>query len=160
VYFHFGGKAGLLKEAVDVAAVGDDEPIPLLERAWMTELRAPHTDPARILDLWVAEGRRILCRVAPLLRLVRDASSSDPDLAELWITNEQQRLASFAVIAQLLADRGALRPGMSATEARDIAFALNSPDMYWLLTTTCGWDLDRWQRWTLDALRGALLAAG
>ena len=32
VYFHFGNKRTVLKEAVDVAAVGDDEPVALLER--------------------------------------------------------------------------------------------------------------------------------
>ena len=28
VYFHFGNKSTLLKRALDVAAVGDDEPVP------------------------------------------------------------------------------------------------------------------------------------
>ncbi|WP_242419577.1 TetR/AcrR family transcriptional regulator, partial [Frankia sp. CpI1-P] len=40
VYFHFGNKATLLKEALDVAAVGDDEPVALLDRPWLEELTA------------------------------------------------------------------------------------------------------------------------
>src|SRR3954468_16587156 len=40
VYFHFGNKRTVLKEAVDVAAVGDDEQVALLERPWLGELRA------------------------------------------------------------------------------------------------------------------------
>src|SRR5215207_10336852 len=35
VYFHFGNKRTLLKEALDVAAVGDDEPVPVMERPWV-----------------------------------------------------------------------------------------------------------------------------
>src|SRR4051795_3821821 len=56
VYFHFGNKRTLLKEAVDVAAVGDDEPVALLERPWLEELRA-ESDPQRILEGWVAASR-------------------------------------------------------------------------------------------------------
>ena len=40
VYFHFGNKRSLLKEALDVAAVGDDEPVAMLERPWLEEARA------------------------------------------------------------------------------------------------------------------------
>src|SRR5918997_1480303 len=51
VYFHFGNKRTLLKEALDVAAVGDDDPVPLMERPWVKEIRA-ETDPRRIIELW------------------------------------------------------------------------------------------------------------
>src|ERR1700731_4552529 len=39
VYFHFGNKATVLKEVVDVLAVGDDQPIPMLERPWVQQVR-------------------------------------------------------------------------------------------------------------------------
>src|SRR5512132_461830 len=66
VYFHFGNKRSVLKEAVDVASVGDDEPVPLLDRPWMRALRA-ETDPVRIVDGWVAASRAILERVAGIM---------------------------------------------------------------------------------------------
>ena len=44
VYFHFGNKRTVLKEAVDVAAVGDDEPVPLLDRPWLEQIRAGHSN--------------------------------------------------------------------------------------------------------------------
>src|SRR5664279_3833218 len=52
VYFHFGNKRTLLKEALDIAAVGDDEPVPLLERPWLDRLRG-EPDPAEMIALWV-----------------------------------------------------------------------------------------------------------
>ena len=58
VYFHFGNKRTVLKEAVDVAAVGDDEPVALLERPWLEELRA-EPDPRRVVELWVASSTAI-----------------------------------------------------------------------------------------------------
>jgi AcrR family transcriptional regulator len=40
VYFHFGNKSGVLREAVDVAAVGDDQPVAMLDRPWLEQARA------------------------------------------------------------------------------------------------------------------------
>ena len=62
VYFHFGNKATLLKEALDEAAVGDDEAVALLDRPWFAELKA-ETDPVRIIELWTIGSREILERV-------------------------------------------------------------------------------------------------
>src|SRR3954469_20889059 len=74
VYFHFGNKRTVLKEALDVAAVGDDQPVPVLERTWVQEARTA-TDPNRVVALWVEASRAILDRGAPLMRVLRDAAS-------------------------------------------------------------------------------------
>src|SRR6478735_11478001 len=58
VYFHFGNKATLLKEALDEAAVGDDEPVPLMERTWFEQITA-EPDPVRVIDLWMDGGLEI-----------------------------------------------------------------------------------------------------
>ena len=39
VYLAFGTKRALLAELLDIAAVGDDEPVAVLERPWVDELR-------------------------------------------------------------------------------------------------------------------------
>ena len=75
VYFHFGNKRTLLKHVMDVAAVGDDEPVPLLERPRVTAIQE-EADPHRIIALWLANGRQILDRVAPLMRVVRGATGT------------------------------------------------------------------------------------
>ena len=112
VYFHFGNKATLLKEALDVAAVGDDEPVALLDRSWLEEL-TDEPDPVRVIELWTNGGREILERVAPLLAVVRGTVGTDPDLAAQWDVNERQRRIAFRALADLLADRRALRPGLT-----------------------------------------------
>src|SRR2546423_12109583 len=80
VYFHFGNKRTLLKHVMDVAAVGDDEPVPLLERPWLKQIQQ-ETEPRRIIQLWLANSRQILHRVAPLMRVMRRAPRTDPPLA-------------------------------------------------------------------------------
>jgi AcrR family transcriptional regulator len=156
VYFHFGNKRRLLKEALDVAAVGDDQPIPVLERPWLDRVRN-EPDPARMIALWVANSRSILERVAPLMRVVRGATETNPDLAAQWATNEQQGRTAFGVLAELLAQRDALKPGMSVKEAGDIAFALGCAETYLLFTRTCGWSPARWQKRTTAIVTDALL---
>ena len=41
----FGTKARLLKAAIDVAIAGDDEPVPVLDRAWADTARNARTRP-------------------------------------------------------------------------------------------------------------------
>ena len=99
VYFHFGNKRTVLKEAVDVAAVGDDEPVALLERPWWEELRA-EPDPRRVLALWMASSRAIYVRIGPIMQVVRDAAVTDPEMAAQWATNEAQRATAFRELAE------------------------------------------------------------
>ena len=156
VYFHFGNKATLLKEALDVAAVGDDKPVALMNRSWMEEMAA-EPDPVRIIELWTTGGREIFERVAPLLTVVRGTVGTDPDLAAQWDLNEGQRRSSFRALPHLLAERGALRPGLSVDDAADLAFLIHSADNYMVATGVLGWSPERWQCTTITLLTTALL---
>src|SRR5260370_25856660 len=44
VYLAFGTKRALLAELIDIAAVGDEEPVAVLERPWVDQL-PHHPDP-------------------------------------------------------------------------------------------------------------------
>jgi AcrR family transcriptional regulator len=159
VYFHFGNKRTLLKEALDVAAVGDDEPVPLMERPWVKEIQ-DETDPVRIIVLWLAASRTIVDRIAPLMRVVRGATSTDREVAAQWDTNQAQTRAAHGFLAELLASRGALRPGLDVEQARDIAFVLSNAETYLQFTDVCAWTPDEWQERTAALLTAALLARG
>jgi AcrR family transcriptional regulator len=45
--------------------------------------------------------------LGPLFRILTEAAATDPELAEVWIQLEDQRLAGLRRFAQLLAERGA-----------------------------------------------------
>jgi AcrR family transcriptional regulator len=158
VYFHFGNKRTLLKHVMDVAAVGDDSPVPLMERPWVVEIQR-EPDPRRIISLWLANGRLILDRVAPLMRVMRGATGTDPELAAQWETNQQQTRSAHGMLARLLADRDALRPGLDVDQARDIAFVLLNVETFLQLTDVCGWTPDEWVDRFADTLAGTLLRA-
>ena len=156
VYFHFGNKRTLLKHVMDVAAVGDDDPVPLLERPWLKQIQQ-ETEPRRIIELWLANGRQILHRVAPLMRVMRGAIGTDPELAAQWETNQQQTRTAYTLLAQLLAGRDALKPGMDIDQARDIAFTITNVESYLQFTDVCGWTPDQWQERTAAILTDCLL---
>jgi AcrR family transcriptional regulator len=153
VYFHFGNKRTVLKEAVDVAAVGDDEPVALLDRSWTDEVRAA-PDARRVLELWVGHGREIQARVAPIMRVVRDAAVTDPEMAAQWATNEAQRATAWRMLVDELDERGALR--IPVDEAVDVVCALHSLEVFGILAAR-GWTPERWERFVVDALVHALL---
>ena len=155
VYFHFGNKRSVLKEAVDVAAVGDDEPVAMLDRPWLEEARA-ESDPRRVIALWTGYGRGIVTRVGPIMRVVRDAAVVDPEMAEQWATNETQTAAAFRVLAEQLEGMRALR--VSVDEATDILCALSGLGMYFVLADR-GWSAEQWEHFVVDALTHALLRA-
>lgn len=154
VYFHFGNKRTVLKEAVDVAAVGDDEPVPLLQRPWVAQMHA-EPDPHRVLEIWMAAGREIQERVGPIMAVVRDAAVGDPEMAAQWATNEEQRAMAFRAYAELLESRGALR--IPVDEAVDVLCALMCFDAYRILTVERGWTPQRWERWMVATVAHALL---
>ena len=156
VYFHFGNKATLLKLALDVAAVGDDEPVPLLERPWLDRVKA-EPDPLRMIELWVANSRSIMERVAPILAVIRGTVGADPDLAAQWHVNEQQRRTAHGALAQILADRGVLKTGLTRQDAADLAFLISSVEGYFLATATLGWPPEHWERTTVSILTNTLL---
>ena len=153
VYFHFGNKRTILKEAVDVAAVGDDEAVAMLDRAWLDEARAEQ-DPQRVIAAWTAYGRDVVSRVGPIMRVVRDAAVVDPEMAAQWAVNEAQTAEAFRVLAEQLEALGALR--VPVAEAVDILCALSGVEMFLLLSAR-GWSPERWEQFVVDSLVHALL---
>lgn len=158
VYFTFGTKRALLKEVLDVAIAGDGDPIATLDRPWAQKVLA-EPDPARQLALQAAGARRVLQRAAPVLGVVRGAAAADPELADLWHTNHQQRRTVQLRFAEALLTKtgGRLRDGHDTASAADIAFAVLGPETYDLLVSERGWTPARWERWAADTLVRQLL---
>ena len=156
VYFHFANKRTILKEVVDVASVGDDLPVPPLERPWVRQL-GTEPDAHEVVGICIRNSRVNFERVAPIMTIVRDAAANDPDMAAQWEVDAQQRLTAHRVLAQRLGDLQALRPRLSVEEATDIIYALISLELYILLTTERGWTPAHWECWVNDIVTGAVL---
>lgn len=154
VYFSFRTKANILKQLVDITVARDTA---TLQREWVTDALA-EPDPARQLEIQVTGTTVIHRRVAPLLGVLRRASDTDPAVAELWRTNQEQRLALHCQLMTALHRKGALPSGMRLGQAVDISYAVLGPELFHVLVTERGWPIPDWERWTLSTLRCELLA--
>ena len=156
VYKTFGNKPGLVKAVVDVAIVGDDEPVPMLERERVRQMKE-EPDPRRKLNMYARHLAESAPRRVPVELLVRAAAASDAGAAEVWEQLETERLTGMAVLAKELEEGGHLRPEISTDDARDVLWTYISAELYELLVMKRGWTPDRYSRWVADALAAALL---
>lgn len=157
IYKAFGNKAGLVKAVVDVAIVGDDEPVPMLERDLVRRIES-EPDPRRKLALYGEHLTESSPRRVPIELLIRTAGASDAAAARVWEQMEAERLHGMGFFARHLHDGRHLRPGVDAEEARDVLWTYNSPELYELLVVRRGWSAKRYGQWVGDALAAALLS--
>lgn len=159
VYAVFKSKRALLSSSLDASIVGDADPVPLLERAWVQALR-DEADPKRRIRILARNGRGILERVSPIYEVLREASSADQEVASLVRRYEQQRFEGQRALLRIVAPRGTLRAGLGPDAAADILYAIGSPESYRLLVLDRGWSPARFERWYADTLIRLLLADG
>jgi AcrR family transcriptional regulator len=158
VYRLFGSKRGILSAVLDVAFVGDDEPVPFGDRPDARNALA-EPDPGRLLDRFARLCRELLDRSAPIQQVLRTAAVVDPEAAEQLVVTNGQRLLGQSRIARRLAERNALAEGVKEGQAADIIYMLMSPEVHRLLTVERGWSADCYERWLARSLRTSLLPA-
>ncbi len=156
VYKAFGNKPGLVKAVVDVAIVGDDEPLPMMQRELVRRIEA-EPDPRRKLLIYGEHLAESAPRHVPVQLLVRSAAASDPGAAAVWEQMQAERLTGMTAYARHLHEGGHLRAGISADEARDVLWTYNSAEVYELLVLARAWTPQRYGRWVADAMIAALL---
>lgn len=157
VYKTFGTKPAVLKAVLDVAIVGDDEPVPMLQRDRVQRMR-DEPDARRKLALYGEHIVESAPRHVPVQLLARAAAGAgDPGAVRMWEEMQAERLTGMTHFARALDEGGDLRPDVSADEARDVLWTLNSPELYEVLVLQRGWPPERYGRWVVNALVAALL---
>ena len=106
---------------------------------------------------WGALTSEVSPIVSPILRLVRSAAASDPDMAALLAANNDTREERARHHARFLKQRGYLRQGLSLAQATDILWTCTSPELYDLLVVQRGWSLPQYARFLGDYMIATLL---
>ena len=148
-----GGKAALLLACVDRALAGDDEDVPLTDRAEFTAALARPTAPATI-EAFVRALAHVAVRASGLLVAFEDAAAADASTAELWTAAERDRRADCGRLVQAVADHGPLRTGWDVDTATDAVWLAATPRAAHTALTTLGWSIDR----LVDAVTSQLSA--
>lgn len=157
VFTAVGGKAALLKLALDWALVGDDEPIPLVERPVVAEL-AQVTDPRVLVSRWARFVAELEERAAPLAAVLAVAADADPEAAEVHATSERNRLGGARSFVDRLEAVGGLRPGLTRERAVAAAHAVMDPAVCRTLLRQHGWSREEYADWVERAALAQLVA--
>ena len=152
----FGTKAALLEIVVDVAIAGDDEPVAIIDRPIVEQLR-DETDPERFVMLYADMVTQISGRLAMLASVVEQAASKHTEIAELWSTMRDNRAFGARHIASLLAVRSAFRSDVDAGRAADILYLFNDPLVYRSLVIERGWSRDAFRDWLASPYHDLLI---
>jgi AcrR family transcriptional regulator len=159
VYVRFGTKAALFKRVVDVAVVGDTEPVDVLGRDWMIEAMTAPTLAGRIAA-GAAAGRQIMGRTGALFAVAQQAAAVEPLIAAAWQEGREQTRHAQEVFCTKLADDGLLPPGADLTWLIDTTTVLVAAETYLLVTRMLGWDLDSYEAWVAATLTRLLTGPG
>ena len=157
VYRLFSSKRGILKALLDVSIVGDDQLVPMAQRANIQSLLAD-PDPRSMVASLVGVAIEVNARTAAIYRILVSAAASDAEAATLLHELTEQRRQGQGMVARALARRRALRRPLREADARDIIHALVSPEMYRLLVVDGGWPPTKYEEWLTGTLIDQLLA--
>jgi len=153
----FGTKAHLLRAAIDVAIAGDDEPVPVLERAWTDAALA-----AGSAEGFLAVAAEVLgaaqTRSAGLVLAVFEGSARDGQLAARAEQMIGQRAATAGWLVDALSEKAPLLETLSRQEAVDTLWILMDPAVFDRLVRHRRWTVPQYQEWFVRSARRLLLA--
>lgn len=156
IYAVYVNKRSLLKDVIDVAIVGDEEPAPITERESFQAIFEA-TSGLQMLELAVTHATSLLARAADVIEVAYSAASVDPDIAEGVRLGDEARMKNQRRMAAALAERGFLRDDIDEVYAHDMLWAFLGPPTYRQLVTIRGWSTDRYRDWATETLATLLL---
>jgi AcrR family transcriptional regulator len=155
VYKGFGSKAALAKAVFDVVIAGDDEPVPVAERAALQAMR-DEPDVRRKIVMFVVGLVQRQARSAKVQILIRDGRHVDDALAPIWAKLNDEGLVGMTMLGRHLLESGQLRDGIDLDEVRDVLWNYLAIDTYERLVLSQGWSLERYTQWLARAITSAV----
>ncbi len=150
VYAVFGSKRRILSELVDRARYGPEFQKLIGEAEGLD-------DPVARLRLTARIVRRICDGERAEIELLRRARIVTPEIEARHEELECGRYEAQCVSVKLLVRARALKPGVSAQEARDLLWTFTSREMYRLLVVDRGWNSERYEHWLGETLVSMLV---
>ena len=152
----FGSKPALLKQILDEALAGDDEPVPVAQRPWFAPVWEA-SDPAGVLDAYAGACTLISRRAARMFEIVHRAAGESAEITELWTTLTRNRRAGAEMVVRHALETGSLRADLCIDHAIDALWTLNDPSTYDALVQERHWSEDDYRSWLSRQMRAALL---
>ena len=148
IYKGFGSKKALLREAMDVALVGDSEPVPMAERPEFLQLDQGTIDERLAHAAWMIADQH--GRTAGVWQAAIEAAGTEEEMAALRRELEQRRRLDIA--------RGIARALGHEVDDDSVSMVwlLSGPEAFRRLTQDLGHDRARYRAFLEEALRRVL----
>jgi len=144
VYSHFGSKPRLFNQVLDIAVVGDDEPVALIDRPEFAAIsRGTPRERAAAAARLVAG---VNGRTVGLQRALREGAAAEPQLASRLDEIRQAQRQTVRVASAVVAGRD-LTPVES-----DSVWVVITLEVYDLLIRSAGWSPARYEQWLTDTI--------
>jgi len=131
---------------VDVAIVGDAEPVALLEREPARRIDTLESTHDRLRQAVAVAGQMYGGPLPGVWRAMLEAGAADPEIAEWCETHERRRRDTTARAIEV-----ALRRPLDP-HVLDGIWAAGSVEVYVKLTAQRGWTNRQWQDWLVDLI--------
>jgi AcrR family transcriptional regulator len=156
VYIAFETKSGLLRALWHLLLRGDEDDVPVPQRAWYLEV-LEEPDPERALRLGARGSTVVKRRIGAILEVIRGGAATDPDVAALWARIQSELYDNQRAIVERIAERGGLRDGLDVDRAADILWTLIHPSIWQCLVVERGWTPEQHEEWLAETSCAQLL---
>jgi TetR/AcrR family transcriptional regulator of autoinduction and epiphytic fitness len=156
VYAAFGNKRAILSKLINISLVGDDEPVPLLQRQGPQAVMQKNDQRLQI-ELFANDIYEIMSRVAPIFDIMRVAAKTEPDISEMLQGLLDARVQGMMAFIKAVMSNGPLREKITPEDAAETVWTITSGEVYTLLITNRGWSGDKYKQWLTDTLLKLIL---
>jgi len=156
VYELVGRKPVIVRLLIETAISGTDGAVSPEDRDYVQRIHQMPT-AAQKLSEYAAAMAQIQVRMAPLVLALRDAAATDASARDIWVEFSERRARNMRALAEELRNTGDLRADLGDDEMADIIWAMNSPELYLLLTRERRWSPEQYSGWLADAWQRQLL---
>jgi AcrR family transcriptional regulator len=122
---------------------------------WRSRVAA-EPDPRAKLTAFARWSARLFSTSRAVI-LAAGGAATDPAMLALKAEGDRRRRAGMRDLVAILADAGALKPGLSRRRAVDRAWALTGLELYLATTVECGWSDAAYAGWLAELLIDQLL---
>jgi AcrR family transcriptional regulator len=151
-----GAKRDLLLHAFEVTAVGEEVSDPLLSAAPEIAAVREATTVDAFLDAaarWTASAN---ARTGRLLRCIRDAAMSDPEVAAVYGPLEERHRRDVDAMVAMAERLGEPVPADGRRALVDELLYVSAPEGHLHFVGECGWSVERYTSWLIARFRSAL----
>jgi AcrR family transcriptional regulator len=149
IYLHTPGRAAVVGALAEAIVAAPELSVELVEQA---------ADPVEQLRIGAHIQRLLNERSWVVTDILRSQRGSDPELGRLWAIWQQRHLDAMRRAMAALAQRGALRAGLTVEAAADMFYALAGTEVYRALIQERGWPPARYEQWLFELACRELLA--